>query len=106
MEYFDDLFNEEILILDNLRIFFSFDKEQVYQILRYVNNIDNDGAKDLGSVTIWLLKNDNFRIFKNDTEYIRKLCNLLMLTSLMSIEGSDNNYVITQMGRKYLNRYI
>lgn len=105
MEYFDDLFNEEILILDNLRIFFSFDKEQVYQILRYVNNIDNDGVKDLGSVTIWLLKNDNFRIFKNDTEYIRKLCNLLMLTSLMSIEY-DNNYVITQMGRKYLNRYI
>lgn len=95
-DYFD-----EIMLIEKLKIFFSYDKEQVYQILKYINNIKNDGQTDLDSLTLWILHTDTFRMFKNDKEYIRKLCNSLILTSLLTVD-TDNCFVITPLGVTYL----
>jgi hypothetical protein len=95
-DYFD-----EIVLIEKLKIFFSYDKEQVYQILKYISDVKNDGQTDLESLTLWIFNTDTFKMFKDDKEYVRKLCNTLILTSLLSID-SDSCFVITPLGVTYL----
>ena len=93
---------DEIILIEKLKIFFSYDKEQVHHILKYINDTNNDGQTDLETLTTWIFRTDTFKLFKMDKEYIRKLCNTLLLTSLLTVDV-DSCFVITPLGITYLH---